>query len=133
MKPEGESFDDLGRGEAEGQDGDGGAAREQKNSSIEMIKQVSSTGYLRKRLPQELLVLQGGGLLGGALELPGQMSGLAVETQKGSVSVAAVDARARAKMQGYEGDPCGECGNFTLVRNGTCLKCNTCGGTSGCS
>ena len=36
-------------------------------------------------------------------------------------------------MQGYEGDPCGECGNFTLVRNGTCLKCNTCGGTSGCS
>ncbi|MEQ8195533.1 MAG: vitamin B12-dependent ribonucleotide reductase, partial [Rhodospirillales bacterium] len=38
-----------------------------------------------------------------------------------------------AKMRGYEGDPCGECGNFTLVRNGTCLKCNTCGGTSGCS
>ena len=38
-----------------------------------------------------------------------------------------------AKMQGYEGDSCGECGNFTLVRNGTCLKCNTCGATSGCS
>jgi len=38
-----------------------------------------------------------------------------------------------AKMKGYEGDPCGECGNFTLVRNGTCMKCNTCGGTSGCS
>mgnify|MGYP007004890381 CR=1 FL=1 len=37
------------------------------------------------------------------------------------------------KMQGYEGDPCGECGNYTLVRNGTCMKCNTCGGTSGCS
>ena len=30
-------------------------------------------------------------------------------------------------------NPCGECGNFTLVRNGTCLKCATCGGTSGCS
>ena len=44
------------------------------------------------------------------------------------VSVAALDARAKAKMQGYEGDPCGECGNFTLVRNGTCMKCNTCGG-----
>ena len=43
------------------------------------------------------------------------------------------DARQRAKIQGYEGDPCGECGNFTLVRNGTCMKCNTCGGTSGCS
>jgi ribonucleoside-diphosphate reductase alpha chain len=38
-----------------------------------------------------------------------------------------------ARMKGYEGDACGECGNFTLVRNGTCLKCNTCGGTSGCS
>lgn len=38
-----------------------------------------------------------------------------------------------AKMQGYEGDPCGECGNFTMVRNGTCLKCMTCGSTSGCS
>ena len=38
-----------------------------------------------------------------------------------------------ARMKGYEGDSCGECGNFTLVRNGTCLKCDTCGGTSGCS
>ena len=38
-----------------------------------------------------------------------------------------------ARMRGYEGDPCGECGNFTLVRNGTCMKCDTCGGTSGCS
>ncbi len=38
-----------------------------------------------------------------------------------------------ARMKGYEGDACGECGNFTLVRNGTCLKCSTCGATSGCS
>jgi len=38
-----------------------------------------------------------------------------------------------ARMKGYEGDSCGECGNFTLVRNGTCLKCDTCGSTSGCS
>ena len=44
-----------------------------------------------------------------------------------------MDARAKAKMQGYEGDPCGDCGNYTLVRNGTCMKCNTCGATSGCS
>ncbi len=36
-----------------------------------------------------------------------------------------------AKAQGYEGEACGECGNFTLVRNGTCMKCNTCGGTDG--
>ena len=39
----------------------------------------------------------------------------------------------KAKLKGYEGDACGECGNFTLVRNGTCLKCDTCGGTTGCS
>ena len=39
----------------------------------------------------------------------------------------------QARLQGYEGDACTECGNFTLVRNGTCLKCDTCGGTSGCS
>ena len=38
-----------------------------------------------------------------------------------------------AKLKGYEGDACPECGNFTLVRNGTCLKCTTCGGTTGCS
>ena len=40
---------------------------------------------------------------------------------------------AEARVKGYEGEACGECGNFTLVRNGTCLKCDTCGGTSGCS
>ena len=40
---------------------------------------------------------------------------------------------AQARMKGYEGEACGECGNFTMVRNGTCLKCDTCGGTSGCS
>jgi ribonucleoside-diphosphate reductase alpha chain len=38
-----------------------------------------------------------------------------------------------ARIQGYEGDACSECGSFTMVRNGTCLKCATCGGTSGCS
>jgi ribonucleoside-diphosphate reductase alpha chain len=43
------------------------------------------------------------------------------------------DRRTEAKMKGYEGESCGECGNFTLLRNGTCMKCDTCGGTSGCS
>jgi ribonucleoside-diphosphate reductase alpha chain len=40
---------------------------------------------------------------------------------------------AQARVQGYEGEACNECQNFTLVRNGTCMKCNTCGSTSGCS
>ena len=38
-----------------------------------------------------------------------------------------------ARLKGYEGDPCGECGQFTMVRNGTCLKCITCGTTTACS
>jgi len=41
--------------------------------------------------------------------------------------------RTEARMKGYEGEACSECANFTLVRNGTCLKCETCGATTGCS
>ncbi len=129
VKPTGESFDDLGRSEPEtiqsGPESD--LRNEIAQSSIEMIRQLSSTGYLRKRLPQELMLQPGGTDMVGALGL----SGVVVRTE--TASVAAVDLRTKAKMQGYEGDPCGECGNFTLVRNGTCMKCNTCGGTSGCS
>jgi ribonucleoside-diphosphate reductase alpha chain len=39
----------------------------------------------------------------------------------------------QARIKGYEGDSCPSCGSFTLVRNGTCMKCDTCGGTTGCS
>ena len=39
----------------------------------------------------------------------------------------------KAKQLGYTGDACVECGSMTMVRNGTCLKCITCGSTSGCS
>ena len=46
---------------------------------------------------------------------------------------AAPDRVAEARQRGYEGDACPDCGNFTLVRNGTCLKCVTCGSTTGCS
>src|SRR5262249_28717132 len=46
----------------------------------------------------------------------------------------AQDERIRqARLKGYEGDPCGECGQLTLVRSGACMKCDTCGATSGCS
>ena len=128
VKPTGESFDDLGRSEPEtveaGPEND--LRNEIAQSSIEVIRQLSSAGYLRKRLPQELMLQPGGPDVAGGLGL----SGLTMRTETATV---AVDLRTKAKMQGYEGDPCGECGNFTLVRNGTCMKCNTCGGTSGCS
>jgi ribonucleoside-diphosphate reductase alpha chain len=70
---------------------------------------------------------------------------LAVETEIAAATTAsvgatvarAIDSRLarirEARVKGYEGDSCGECGNFTLVRNGTCMKCTTCGSTSGCS
>ncbi|HUL09757.1 MAG TPA: vitamin B12-dependent ribonucleotide reductase, partial [Candidatus Acidoferrum sp.] len=76
----------------------------------------------------------------------GAAAGVAVGIgRNGAVGAVAVDAafaealddrleRIReARLKGYEGDACGECGNFTLVRNGTCMKCTTCGATSGCS
>jgi ribonucleoside-diphosphate reductase alpha chain len=53
------------------------------------------------------------------------------ERAKSGDSIA--DKRAEAKMKGYVGESCPECANFTLVRNGTCLKCDTCGSTTGCS
>ena len=40
---------------------------------------------------------------------------------------------AAARIKGYEGEPCPNCQQFTLVRNGACLKCVTCGETTGCS
>jgi ribonucleoside-diphosphate reductase alpha chain len=52
---------------------------------------------------------------------------------RANARAAAAEKRAEAKAKGYEGEACGECGNFTLVRNGTCLKCDTCGSTTGCS
>jgi ribonucleoside-diphosphate reductase alpha chain len=39
----------------------------------------------------------------------------------------------QAIEKGYTGDICLECQSLTMVRNGTCLKCMTCGSTSGCS
>ena len=50
-----------------------------------------------------------------------------------SAKAVASERRAEAKARGYEGEACGECQNFTLVRNGTCMKCDTCGSTTGCS
>ncbi|MEX0284415.1 MAG: vitamin B12-dependent ribonucleotide reductase [Paracoccaceae bacterium] len=142
VKPEGATFDDIGRGEEEGVSNVSELSETAATKSLEVLKQISSTGYLRKRLPQELVVLNGGGQGQnvGATAFAGSdpqsaLQTLVPETATATISSGAleVDARTKAKMQGYEGDPCGECGNYTLVRNGTCMKCNTCGSTSGCS
>ena len=49
--------------------------------------------------------------------------------RRASPEAKAIDRRTEARMKGYVGEACPECGNFTMVRNGTCLKCDTCGGT----
>ncbi|WP_114965203.1 vitamin B12-dependent ribonucleotide reductase [Alkalilacustris brevis] len=140
VKPEGAAFDDLGGGEREGQRNVGDVTEDAASRGLEVLRQISSTGYLRKRLPQELVVLQGGEATARAIApettTPGgtaRLESVDVAVRAESVNVEPMNARSRARMQGYEGDPCGECGNYTLVRNGTCMKCNTCGGTSGCS
>ncbi|MGR3444889.1 vitamin B12-dependent ribonucleotide reductase [Thalassococcus profundi] len=148
VKPEGATFDDLGRGEEEGVSNVKELSDSAASRSLEVLKQISSTGYLRKRVPQELVVLQGGQATAfathedpsaalSALIPDAGTTTMVVNTAKSSggsgTSGMAINAATKAKMQGYEGDPCGECGNYTLVRNGTCMKCNTCGGTSGCS
>ena len=130
VKPEGASFDDIGRGEEEGVSNVRTPSESAASRSLEVLKQISSTGYLRKRMPQDLMMMQGTATLA-------QPSQTVVVTAKSETAIStgtiSISARDKAKMQGYEGDPCGECGNYTLVRNGTCMKCNTCGGTSGCS
>ncbi|PHQ69089.1 MAG: ribonucleoside-diphosphate reductase, adenosylcobalamin-dependent [Sneathiella sp.] len=112
---------------------------------LDNVIKLTSTGYVRSN---NFEVLQGG-LSARALNTQ------QVQTEEKHVVVAAAAAHAQgavatstsgtsgankkmdqviqARMKGYEGDSCGECGNFTLVRNGTCMKCDTCGGTSGCS
>jgi ribonucleoside-diphosphate reductase alpha chain len=50
-----------------------------------------------------------------------------------AAATSSADLARLARLMGYEGDPCHECGQFKLVRNGTCLKCTACGATTGCS
>ena len=69
-------------------------------------------------------------------EIEAQIAKLAdAVNQKAPRGVLASPGRARqeARIKGYEGDACSECGQFTLVRNGACLKCESCGASTGCS
>jgi ribonucleoside-diphosphate reductase alpha chain len=107
----------------------------------ENVAQIASAGFIRGNLR----LLAGGA--GGSTSLladpaapggeAGQGTAAAVATLARDTTMASRDSRRQqaeiARLQGYEGDPCSACGNFTLVRNGTCLKCDTCGSTTGCS
>ncbi|MFQ6018318.1 MAG: vitamin B12-dependent ribonucleotide reductase [Kiloniellaceae bacterium] len=130
--------DSLGRGDSESD-----LPEEGRETVAETVRRLASTGYVRN----QLLVLNGGAGAMDPAALAAAKSGTAQELvgNNGSAEAVAVGAavaneaglrldRVReARMKGYEGDPCGDCGNFTLVRNGTCLHCANCGATSGCS
>jgi ribonucleoside-diphosphate reductase alpha chain len=128
VEPNDMNPDSLGRGDNES---DPPASSE---AVVESLRRLASTGYIRN----QLLVVDGGTPSNGATSP--QTTSFAIEETTVGVEASVrmeVDSRLErvreARLKGYEGDPCGECGNFTLVRNGTCLKCATCGGTSGCS
>jgi ribonucleoside-diphosphate reductase alpha chain len=104
------------------------------------IAKIASNCYVRSKL----VVLAGGNSSRTEATASTGSGAVAVSGGAGATAIALstevmdeVDGRLKrireARMKGYEGDACGECGNFTLVRNGTCLKCDTCGSTSGCS
>ncbi len=139
--------DSIGRGE-----GDSPVSPEAE--AMEVVERIASKGYVRSKF----LLIKGAKGYGKTEAVSGTMTASSAVAASGggggvgvqmaeSVTTDSVQVSAevisstdnhmgqvrQAKMKGYEGDPCGECGNFTLVRNGTCLKCNTCGGTSGCS
>ena len=113
----------------------------QVSEALERVQKMASTGYVRG---SNLVVLKTTSQPSKSNEDALETVALATGTEtSASFSIgsamtnggtdATSDARREARMKGYEGDACGECGNFTLVRNGTCLKCDTCGSTSGCS
>jgi len=123
----------------------------QANAILEKVTGAASRGFVRSEVKTPALrVLEGGMKATGTDDVAATMATEPVTTggyAGGSVDVMDRPAPAgaaagptskmeriqEARMKGYEGESCGECGNFTLVRNGTCMKCDTCGATSGCS
>jgi ribonucleoside-diphosphate reductase alpha chain len=118
--------DVVGKGEAESTLG---TAEGDDTPEVEAIVQRgASSGYVRSKLT----VLHGGAGRAPAAEFDGALAVSAMPEEECANELRLERIRA-AWIKGYEGDSCEECGNFTLIRNGTCLKCDTCGATSGCS
>jgi ribonucleoside-diphosphate reductase alpha chain len=104
------------------------------------VASVVSKGLLRSRPGDKLMLVRSGAgdapLVQGATALkgePAERAALAVGSSLAPQAETVAEKRAEARMKGYVGEACPECGNFTMVRNGTCLKCDTCGATTGCS
>jgi len=130
--------DVLGSGELQSKPQGGGASA---GTPVVGASKLVSAGFVRDKL----MLLQGGAKQkaqqgGAATALKNDLE-FEVEAELGALDWAPAEAasdttasrRSEARMKGYTGESCPECNNFTLVRNGTCLKCDTCGATTGCS
>ena len=101
-----------------------------------IVKKMSSQGFLRGQTSENLMVVNSSNNASSYSESPKVEQGASVtpDAIKSSASSDPMVSKVQvARMMGYEGDACPECSAFTLVRNGTCLKCDSCGATTGCS
>ena len=139
VEPNEDRFDSLGRGTDEAEPANTNAIGSRRDDSLSKVMGLASTGYIRTNL--YVLPRADGGPTGGEatsrLEAGEVSIGAAAAMTMAAVPTDTGDGRLdqvrQARMKGYLGDNCSECGNFTLVRNGTCKKCDTCGATDGCS
>ncbi|NMM46417.1 vitamin B12-dependent ribonucleotide reductase [Rhodospirillaceae bacterium KN72] len=139
VQPEDMLPDTMGRGETQGD------LPEPAAQAIEAIQRITSRGFVRKSDLAAFTSVMSQPMASTPHTGTGSVMEQIVETGVAAAAAVAVDEVVReqvddrlgrireARAKGYEGDPCGDCGNMTLVRNGTCLKCVTCGATSGCS
>jgi ribonucleoside-diphosphate reductase alpha chain len=100
-----------------------------------IVKKMSSQGFLRGQTSEKLMVVNSSSDTSSYSESSNIKNGVSTpDAIKASSSGDAMASKVQvARMMGYEGDACPECSAFTLVRNGTCLKCDSCGATTGCS
>ncbi len=149
VDPSETAFDALGKGEAEGKPAPNFVSKGLTRSRSDRLSVVSGGGSSASPSSAEggaARAAPGGGnvtAFSGATALKAEPEAKLSPAEKLEVQHAvdprlhakstAAEKRAEARAKGYEGEACPECGNFTLVRNGTCMKCDTCGGTTGCS
>ncbi|NWG71095.1 MAG: vitamin B12-dependent ribonucleotide reductase [Parvularculaceae bacterium] len=129
-----------------------GRGVDHEKAQAEATKLISK-GFSRSTVTDNLVVLRGGEFdrlrkdaegdeVGRterahlAPEIEAQIAKLAeaVNQKAPPGSLAAPGAKSsQARARGYEGDACADCGQFTLVRTGSCLRCDSCGASTGCS
>jgi ribonucleoside-diphosphate reductase alpha chain len=102
-------------------------------AQAERVTQVSNVATLQQELSTAFPRTEGATALAPDTELYAKTVVTKETATVALKSRSVTDRRAEARLKGYEGVSCSECHNFTMVRNGTCLKCDTCGSTSGCS